>query len=134
MKSRAIERLVKHLARWSYGLLLALIVYWEAWGAPATPVSRGFWLALKGLPLLVAIPDLWRNSAQAHVLATLLVLIYFCEGVASVYGAAISATYPALAYGAAEIVLSVVFIGAASFHARFIRRRVTPRAGAETGS
>ncbi len=109
-------------------------MYWEAWGAPATPVSRGFWLALKGLPLLVAIPGLWRNSAHTYVLATLLVLIYFCEGVATAYSAAMSGTWPALVYGAAEIVLSLLFIGAAPFHARFIWRRATPRVDVKTGS
>ncbi len=124
---------MKYLAHWSYGSLLALIVYWEIWGASATPVSRGFWLALKALPLLAAVHGLRRDSADAYVLATLLVLIYFCEGVATAYSAGVSGTWPACAYGAVEIVLSLVFIGAASFRARFIRRSVTPRARAETG-
>jgi len=111
------------LARWTafaaYVALLLLVIFWEAWWAPLTPLPRAFWIAIKVTPLIVPLPGLWRKSARAHVLASLLLLIYFCEGVAAVYGARTSGNAMTILYGSTEIILVVLAITAASVFARF---------------
>lgn len=106
------------LAAASYLGLLALVVVWEAWLAPATPVPRGLWLGLKTLPLLVPLYPILKGSARAHVLAALLVLLYFSEGVAVAWTEARRGGSAGLAAGAAEIALAVLFVVSASFYAR----------------
>lgn len=106
----------------SYLGLLALVMLWEAWLAPATPVPRAFWLGLKTLPLLVPLYPVLRGSARAHVLAALLVLLYFSEGVAAAYSEGRRGDWGGTAYGLAEIVLAVVFIVSATFYARAANR------------
>ena len=112
------------LARWTafatYVTLLLLVFFWEAWWASSTPLPRAFWIAVKVTPLIIPLPGLWRKSARAHVLASLLLLIYFCEGVAAVYGARASGNAIKILYGSAEIILVVLAITAASVFARFV--------------
>ncbi len=132
--SRNAERRMRWLALIAYALLLTLVVTWEAWLAPATPVTRAFWLGVKTIPLLVVLPGLWRGSDRVHVLATLLVLLYFCEGVATAYTGGKAGALRELAYGAGEIFAALLFIGAASFYVRLSRRRATAPNRAETES
>lgn len=110
--------------------LMALVVIWEAWWAPATPVARGFWIALKLVPLAVVLPWLVRGGARAHLAAALLLLLYFCEGVTSAYSAVRAGAAGTLAYGAAEAALSMLFIVTASVYVRLNGSR----AGARTES
>lgn len=111
-----------HRLRWvalaAYVALVALVIAWEGWMAPATPVPRAFWIGLKTLPLALPLPWLLRDSPRAHVLAALLLLLYFCEGVAVAYGAAKSGDARALAYAVAEVAVSMLFIVTASLYAR----------------
>jgi uncharacterized membrane protein len=130
MQLGGAESVTRRLALCAYGALLILILGWEAWAAPTTPVSRLFWLAIKLVPLLVPLPALWRGSARAHVLSALLVLLYFCEGTATAYGAWRSGSSAALGYATLEIVMSLAFIATASFYARFKWRRENARAPA----
>jgi len=69
--------------RWlAVGSLLALIVLslaWELWLAPLRP--GGSWLALKALPLLIPLPGLLRNRMYTYRWLSLLVWVYFTEGV-----------------------------------------------------
>lgn len=116
------------LAIASYLGLLALVVAWEAWLAPPTPVPRAFWLGLKALPLLVPLYPLLRGSARAQVLAALLVLLYFSEGVAVTYAESRRENWPGAAYGLAEIILAVLFIVSATFYAR-VNARLLPARG-----
>lgn len=104
--------------------LLALTCAWEAWGAAATPVPRGFWLALAALPLAAALPWLWRGGARAHVVAALLALLYFAEGVALAYDGARRGELAALACGVLELALAGVFVAAAGLYARLAWRAI----------
>lgn len=56
--------------------LAALCVAWELWLAPT---GRGT-LALKVLPLLPALPGLWRGRLYTFRWLSLLVWLYFAEG------------------------------------------------------
>ena len=69
--------------RWlAVGSLLGLIVLglaWELWLAPLRP--GGSWLALKVLPLCVPLAGLLRNRMYTYRWVSLMVWIYFTEGV-----------------------------------------------------
>lgn len=134
MRLHGAESVTRRLALFNYAALLVVVLWWEAWAAPATPVSRVFWLVIKLLPLLVPLPALWRGSARAYVLAALLVMLYFCDGIATAYGAWRSGSGASLGYAALEIITAVTFIATASFYARFRWRRENVRARAETES
>lgn len=117
-----------------YGLLIAAIVSWELGVAPPTPVPRAFWLGLKVVPLLIPLPGLWRGHARVYVLASLLMLLYFCDGVAVAYDALRSNAPAGIAYGAGQTLLALVFVVAATFYARFTWRRSPLRDSVKTGS
>ena len=59
-------------------ILCVLGVAWELWLAPLRPGSL---LWLKVLPLLVCLPWLWRGSIVMHQWWSMVVLLYFTEGV-----------------------------------------------------
>ena len=59
--------------------LILLGINWEWWLAPQRP--GGTLLVLKVLPLVVALPSLWRGRIRAYQLWTMLILLYVCEGV-----------------------------------------------------
>lgn len=120
--------LTRRLALGAYALLLVLVVCWEAWGAPLTPVARGFWVTIKLVPLLVPLYWLVRGNAQAHVLAALLVLLYFCDGIVTTYLGAKAGEPAQWGYGLCETLAAVIFIGAATFYARPILRHPPARA------
>jgi len=130
------ERGVQAL-RWialaTYLALLAAVIVWEAWAAPATPLPRAFWLGVKLLPLALPLPWLARGSARAHVVAALLLLLYFCEGVVAAYRGAHTGGGE-LGHAATQIALTVGFIAAASVYARLSFRADPPRAVAGTES
>ncbi len=60
-------------------LLILLGLAWELWLAPLRP--GGSMLALKVLPLLMALPSLWRGRVRAYQLWSMGILLYLCEGV-----------------------------------------------------
>jgi uncharacterized membrane protein len=72
------------VVRWSRWLalasLLGLIVLGLAWELWLAPTGRGT-LALKVLPLLLPLPGLWRARLYTYRWVSLLVWIYFAEGV-----------------------------------------------------
>jgi len=61
------------------GALVVLGMAWEMWLAPARP--GGSMLALKVLPLAVALPALIRGRVRAYQWWSMLILLYVCEGV-----------------------------------------------------
>jgi uncharacterized membrane protein len=70
--------------RWSRALALASVVglivlglAWELWLAPTGTGT----LALKVVPLLPALPGLWRGRLYTYRWLSLLVWLYFTEGV-----------------------------------------------------
>ena len=99
-----------------YALLL-LCLAWELWLAPLRP--GGSWLAVKVLPLLWIAPGITRGRMYSYRASTMLILAYFIEGVVRVWSDGGLSAGLALA----EIVLSVVFFGAAIAWVRASRLR-----------
>ena len=96
------------------GSVLALIVLglaWELWLAPTG--SRT--LALKVLPLLLPLPGLWRNRMYTYRWLSLMVWLYFTEGVVR----ATSDRGPGAALGAIEVLLCLLLFGACAAHVRW---------------
>jgi uncharacterized membrane protein len=64
------------------GALIALIVLsvaWEWWLAPLRP--GGSAMVLKAVPLLLALPGVWRRRLYTLQWASMLILLYFAEGI-----------------------------------------------------
>lgn len=70
------ERLSRHLAVATTATLVALCLAWELWLAPT---GRGT-LALKALPLLPALPGLWRYRLYTYRWLALIIWLYALEG------------------------------------------------------
>jgi uncharacterized membrane protein len=60
-------------------LLIVLGLAWELWLVPLRP--GGSLLALKVVPLVIALPWLWRGSVRAYQAWSMGILLYLCEGV-----------------------------------------------------
>ena len=58
--------------------LIALSIAWEWWLAPLRP--GGSALVLKALPLLLALPGVWRQRLYTKQWASKLNLLYYAEG------------------------------------------------------
>lgn len=58
--------------------LFILCVCWEWFISPLRP--GGSWLVLKGIPLLFAIPGLWKGNIYTMQWASMLILLYVTEG------------------------------------------------------
>jgi|SRR5689334_5523082 uncharacterized membrane protein len=94
----------------SLGALIALGLAWELWLAPT---GNGT-LAIKVLPLLLPLPGLIRNRLYTFRWVTLLVWLYFIEGVVRAAGdRGIAAGLAAL-----EVVLSLALFSACAAHVR----------------
>ena len=59
--------------------LVALCVLWELALAPLRP--GGSWMVLKALPLLAPLPGTFRRNIYTMQWASMMVLLYFTEGV-----------------------------------------------------
>jgi uncharacterized membrane protein len=103
-------------------MLIALGLAWELWLAP----TGGRTLALKVVPLLLPLPGLVRRRMYTYRWVSLLVWIYFTEGVVR----ATSDRGPAVPLAAAEVLLCVVLFAACAAHVRW-RLRDAPPAVAE---
>ena len=106
--------------RAAVGSLVALIVLglaWELWLAPTGTGS----LALKVLPLFIPLPGLWRKRMYTYRWVSLLVWLYFAEGVVRAFGdPGVSAWLAGI-----EIVLCLVLFTACAWHVRW-RLRPAP--------
>ncbi len=58
--------------------LFILCVSWEWFISPLRP--GGSWLVLKGIPLLFAIPGIWKGRVYTMQWASMLILLYVTEG------------------------------------------------------
>ncbi|MFM0555111.1 DUF2069 domain-containing protein [Paraburkholderia sediminicola] len=83
--------------------LIALSVAWEWWLAPLRP--GGSALVLKAVPLLLALPGVWRRRVYTLQWASMLILLYFAEGIVRGW----SDRGLSAGLGWLEAVLSVVF-------------------------
>lgn len=114
---------VQRLAWVSYLLLIALTVAWETGLAAKGPA--GFWLTVKVLPLLVPLSGLSRGRLRAHVIASLITLLYLTEGLVLLWteraaGFGLSSPRP---WALLEVLLALGFIVSASYTVRTRRAR-----------
>jgi uncharacterized membrane protein len=104
------------LTRWlAAGSLLGLIVLglaWELWLAPLRP--GGSWLVIKVLPLCFPLAGLLRNRMYTYRWVSLMVWIYFTEGVVRAYSdRGLSAKLAMI-----EVVLCLMLFAACALHVR----------------
>ena len=116
-------------ARWSRDIavasLLALIVLglaWELWLAPLRP--GGSWLVLKVLPLTLPLAGLLKNRMYTYRWLSLLLWLYFAEGVVR----ATSESAPGAWLALLEIFLTLLLFVACVLHVRLRLRaaRLSP--------
>lgn len=98
------------------GSLIGLIVLslaWELWLAPLRP--GGSWLAIKALPLCIPLAGLLKNRMYTYRWVTLVVWLYFAEGVIRWNGD----RWPSNMYAAIEVGLCLVLFAASAMHVRW---------------
>jgi uncharacterized membrane protein len=109
------------LTRWlAAGSLLGLIALglaWELWLAPLRP--GGSWLVVKVLPLFVPLTGLLRNRLYTYRWVSLMVWIYFAEGVVR----AASDRGPSARLALVEVALCLVLFAACVLHVRMRLRK-----------
>ncbi len=98
--------------------LIALCTAWELWLAPLRP--GGSWLALKALPLVVPLAGLLKRRMYTYRWVSLLVWLYFTEGVVRAW----SDTAPGRWLALAEVALCLLLFTACALH---VRLRLGPR-------
>jgi len=105
----------------SYIALITLSVLWEGWLAPAAGTSPELWLIIKSVPLLLPLFGLLHGKPYTYAWASLLVLLYFIEGVVLTYTyhSQPLSFHDTFTCAATETALSTVFILSAPFFARF---------------
>ena len=125
-KDKAVD-----LTRWlAVGSLLGLIILglvWELLLAPVRP--GGSWLALKVLPLCVPLAGLLKNRMYTYRWVSLLVWIYFAEGVVRAWGDKAPGNYLAMV----EVALCLLLFVAVVLHIR-VRQRYAKAAQESTES
>jgi uncharacterized membrane protein len=97
-------------------LLVALIALCLAWELQWAPTGRGA-LALKALPLVLALPGVWRHRMYTYRWLSLAVWLYVLEGLVRGY----SERAPASTLAWAETVLAVALFSVMTL---YIRRRL----------
>ncbi len=114
--------------RWlAVGSLLGLIVLslaWELWLAPLRP--GGSWLALKALPLAFPLAGLLKRRMYTYRWVSLVVWLYFTEGVVRAWSDAGTGRWLALA----EVALCLALFTACALHVRLRQRHARAAAAA----
>ena len=95
--------------------LIALCLAWELWLAPLRP--GGSLLALKALPLALALTGILAGKRYTSQWSSLLILAYFAEGATRAWSERGVSQLLALA----EILLSLTFFAAVVMYARCTR-------------
>jgi uncharacterized membrane protein len=112
------------------GSLLGLVVLgllWELWLSPLRP--GGTWLALKVLPLCIPIAGILKNRMYTYRWVSLVVWLYFIEGVVRAWSDKAPGNYLALV----ETILCLVLFTACTLHVR-MRQRNAKVAAAQAAS
>ena len=104
--------------------LILLSLLWELWLAPLRP--GGSWLVLKSLPLFLPLAGLLKNRMYTYRWVSLVVWLYFMEGVIRAYGD----PWPSNAYAGLEIALCLVLFTACALHVRLRLRNAALAAAA----
>ena len=105
-----------NLSRWlAVGSLVALVVLSVAWELYLAPIKPGgSLLALKALPLCVPLAGLLKNRMYTYRWVSLLVWIYFTEGVVRAYSDRAPSSY----YALLEVFLCLTLFAACALHVR----------------
>jgi uncharacterized membrane protein len=106
--------------------LIVLSLAWELWLAPMRP--GGSWLVLKALPLAVPLIGLLKHRMYTYRWVSLLVWIYFTEGVVRAWSDAAPGRWLALL----EVFLCLMLFTACALHVRW-RQRSARRAAQAVG-
>jgi len=104
--------------------LIALCLAWELFLAPLRP--GGSWLALKALPLCIPLAGFLKNRMYTYRWVSLLVWLYFTEGVVRAW----SDRAPGNGLALLEILLSLVLFTACTVHIRMRLRGAAAQAPA----
>ncbi|XAH26207.1 DUF2069 domain-containing protein [Xylophilus sp. GW821-FHT01B05] len=117
--------------RWlAVGSLLGLIVLSLAWELVLAPLRPGgSWLALKALPLCIPLAGLLKHRMYTYRWVSLLVWLYFTEGVVRAWGDPAPGNWLALI----EIALCLLLFVACALHVR-LRLRHARQAAASAAS
>jgi uncharacterized membrane protein len=104
------------MSRWlAVGSLLGLVILCLAWELVLAPLRPGgSWLALKALPLCIPLAGLLKNRMYTYRWVSLVVWLYFTEGVVRAYSDRAPSNY----YAMAEVLLCVVLFVACTVHIR----------------
>lgn len=124
----ATVALTRNLAVGSLLGLIFLGLAWELWLAPLRP--GGSWLALKVLPLCIPLAGLLKNRMYTYRWVSLLVWIYFTEGVVRAW----SDKAPGNWLGLVEVGLCLVLFVACAMHVRLRLRNAKLSAAAAEGA
>ncbi|MEG0921287.1 MAG: DUF2069 domain-containing protein [Comamonas sp.] len=92
--------------------LVVLSVAWELWIAPLRP--GGSWLVIKALPLCIPLAGLLKRRMYTYRWVSLLVWLYFTEGVVRAWGDAAPSRWCALA----EVALCLLLFAACALHVK----------------
>lgn len=99
--------------------LLGLIVLGLAWELVLAPLRPGgTWLALKVLPLCIPLAGLLKNRMYTYRWMSLVIWLYFIEGVVRAWGD----KFPGNLLALLEVVLCVVLFAACTLHIRMRQR------------
>ena len=103
------------------GSLLGLIILGLAWELVLAPLRPGgSWIALKVLPLCVPLAGLLKNRMYTYRWVSLMVWLYFTEGVVRAYSDKAPGNYLAMM----EVVLCLALFTACALHVRLRLRHV----------
>ncbi len=103
------------------GSLLGLIILGLAWELVLAPLRPGgSWIALKVLPLCVPLAGLLKNRMYTYRWVSLMVWLYFTEGVVRAYSDKAPGNYLAMI----EVVLCLALFVACALHVRLRLKNV----------
>lgn len=111
--------LTRRLALASLLGLIVLGLAWEMWLAPLRP--GGSLLALKVLPLCIPLAGILKNRMYTYRWLSLLVWLYFTEGVVRAWSDRAPGNY----LGLIEVLLCLTLFAACALHVR-VRLKNTP--------
>jgi uncharacterized membrane protein len=121
-----------NLTRWlAVGSVLGLILLslaWELFLAPLRP--GGSWLVLKALPLCIPLAGLLKNRMYTYRWVSLVVWLYFIEGVVRAWSDKPPSNYLAML----EIVLCVTLFVACAAHVRLRQANARAQAAADAAA
>ncbi|QEA14230.1 DUF2069 domain-containing protein [Comamonas flocculans] len=101
-------------------LLIVLCLAWELWLSPLRP--GGSWIALKALPLALPLAGLLKRRMYTYRWLSLLLWLYFTEGVVRAWSDPAPSRWLALI----EIALSLLLFAACVMHIRLRLRAARP--------